>query len=151
MSSIIALLYGADRPGIVARVSTWIHERGGNVLHADQHLDRQENVFFQRVEWECALGTNSIQEGEDFQKMANAENASLPRNNNGGIWIQPLNLPKQPRLKNVIDIGTLICTKKKYEELNSNCKLNAGNLPQKTFRIYSLFSKGLVDPILQLK
>ena len=31
---------------------------------------------------------------------------------NGGIWIQPLNLPKQPRLKNVIDIGTLICTKK---------------------------------------
>jgi len=73
VSSIIALLYGADRPGIVARVSTWIHDRGGNVLHADQHLDRQENVFFQRVEWECAPGTNSIQEGKDFQKMAETD------------------------------------------------------------------------------
>ena len=50
--SIIALLYGPDQPGIVARVSGWIYQRGGNVLHADQHLDRQENVFFQRVEWE---------------------------------------------------------------------------------------------------
>ena len=46
------------------------------------------------------------------------------------------------RLKKVIDIGTLICTKKKYEEINSNCKLSAGDSPQKTYRIYSLFSKG---------
>ena len=50
--SVIALLHGPDQPGIVAKVATWIHQRGGNVLHADQHLDRQENVFFQRVEWE---------------------------------------------------------------------------------------------------
>ena len=55
MNSITALLYGSDRPGIVARVAGWIHERGSNVLHADQHLDRQENVFFQRVEWECSF------------------------------------------------------------------------------------------------
>ena len=53
MSSITALLYGSDKLGIVARVAGWIHVRGSNVLHADQHLDRQENVFFQRVEWEC--------------------------------------------------------------------------------------------------
>ena len=43
--SIIALLYGPDQPGIVAKVAGWIHENGGNVLHADQHLDRQENIF----------------------------------------------------------------------------------------------------------
>ena len=49
--SIIALLHGPDQPGIVAKVAGWIHEHGGNVLHADQHLDRQENIFFQRVEW----------------------------------------------------------------------------------------------------
>jgi formyltetrahydrofolate deformylase len=46
MNSITALLYGSDSPGIVAKVAGWIHQRGGNVLHADQHLDRQENVFF---------------------------------------------------------------------------------------------------------
>ena len=49
--SVIALLHGPDQPGIVAKVAGWIHEHGGNVLHADQHLDRQENIFFQRLEW----------------------------------------------------------------------------------------------------
>lgn len=48
---IIALLHGHDRAGIVARVSGWIYARGGNILHADQHRDTQEGIFFQRVEW----------------------------------------------------------------------------------------------------
>ena len=69
-SSITALLSGPDQPGIVARVSGWIHERGGNVLHADQHLDRQENVFFQRVEWEPAQSVAIIEESNAFQQMA---------------------------------------------------------------------------------
>ena len=88
------------------------------------------------------MNIDDINDCQNFQQLANAENASLPRKGNGGIWIQPLSLPKQPRLKKVIDIGTLICTKKNYEKINSNCKLNAGNLPQKTFRIYSLFVRG---------
>jgi len=50
--SVIALLHGPDQPGLVARTAGWIHQRGGNVLHADQHLDRDENIFFQRVEWQ---------------------------------------------------------------------------------------------------
>tara|TARA_Y100000589_G_scaffold309599_1_gene327263 strand:- start:372 stop:2507 length:2136 start_codon:yes stop_codon:yes gene_type:complete len=83
--------------------------------------------------------TNNCQ---DFQKLAKAENASLPVGGNGGIWIQPINLPRQPRLKNVIDIGTLICTEKRFAESNTDCKLSAGNLPEKTFRIYSLFVRG---------
>ena len=66
------------------------------------------------------MNIDDINQCGNFQKLANAENASLPSNGNGGIWIQPLNLPKQPRLKKVIDIGTLICTKKKYEEQNSS-------------------------------
>lgn len=48
---IVALLHGHDRAGIVARVSGWIYARGGNILHADQHRDRQEGIFFQRLEW----------------------------------------------------------------------------------------------------
>ena len=73
MNSITALLYGSDRPGIVARVAGWIHERGSNVLHADQHLDRQENVFFQRVQWECSLESDPIEEGTAFQEMVQSE------------------------------------------------------------------------------
>lgn len=47
----IALLLGPDRPGLVARLSNWIFQHGGNILHADQHRDFEENVFFQRLEW----------------------------------------------------------------------------------------------------
>ncbi|HWZ94867.1 MAG TPA: formyltetrahydrofolate deformylase [Opitutaceae bacterium] len=49
--TLIALLYGPDKPGLVARVAGWIFERGGNILHADQHRDMEAGVFFQRVEW----------------------------------------------------------------------------------------------------
>lgn len=72
-SSITALLSGPDNPGIVARVAGWIHERGGNVLHADQHLDRQENVFFQRVEWEPAEKEKILEESSAFERMARNE------------------------------------------------------------------------------
>ena len=51
-ATLIALLHGPDQPGLVARVAGWIFERGGNILHADQHRDMEAGVFFQRVEWE---------------------------------------------------------------------------------------------------
>lgn len=73
MNSITALLHGADRSGIVAKVSGWIHKRGSNVLHADQHLDRQQNVFFQRVEWECSPNSDPLEEGIAFKQMAQLE------------------------------------------------------------------------------
>jgi formyltetrahydrofolate deformylase len=47
----VALLYGPDQPGLVARISGWIFEHGGNILHADQHHDHEAGIFFQRIEW----------------------------------------------------------------------------------------------------
>ena len=55
-STLIALLHGPDQPGLVARVAGWIFERGGNILHADQHRDMEAGIFFQRVEWEPIVG-----------------------------------------------------------------------------------------------
>lgn len=52
MPRLIALMHGPDQPGLVARVAGWIFERGGNILHADQHRDTEAGIFFQRVEWE---------------------------------------------------------------------------------------------------
>jgi len=49
--TIVALLHGPDKPGLVAGVSNWIFDRGGNIIHADQHRDGLEGVFFQRLEW----------------------------------------------------------------------------------------------------
>ena len=58
-----------DQTGIVA--TGRIHENGGNVLHADQHLDRQENIFFQRVEW-CPLPSHDLRsESDAFSSFAN--------------------------------------------------------------------------------
>jgi len=71
--SVIALLHGPDQPGIVAKVATWIHQRGGNVLHADQHLDRQENVFFQRVEWQPSNQQNAHEESAEFVSFVESD------------------------------------------------------------------------------
>ena len=69
--SLVALLHGPDQRGIVARVSGWIHDNGGNVLHADQHLDREANVFFQRVEWDPPEDLDGT--AEAFVEMASRE------------------------------------------------------------------------------
>lgn len=66
---IIALLYGPDQPGLVAGVAGWIHQRGGNILHADQHSDPQCGVFFQRVEWSAVVGDPEA-EAAAFVEMA---------------------------------------------------------------------------------
>ncbi|MDO8543773.1 MAG: formyltetrahydrofolate deformylase [Opitutaceae bacterium] len=57
--TLIALLHGPDQPGLVARVAGWIFERGGNILHADQHRDMEAGIFFQRVEWEPSTASSS--------------------------------------------------------------------------------------------
>ena len=43
-ATLIALLHGPDKPGLVARVAGWIFERGGNILHADQHRDNVDDL-----------------------------------------------------------------------------------------------------------
>ena len=44
-ATLIALLHGPDQPGLVARVAGWIFERGGNILHADQHRDMESGII----------------------------------------------------------------------------------------------------------
>ncbi len=52
MPSVVLLLSCPDRRGIVAAVANFLAEHGGNVLHADQHVDAVEGIFFQRVEFD---------------------------------------------------------------------------------------------------
>ena len=42
---------------------------GGNVLHADQHLDRDENIFFQRVEWQPSSDRELDEEMNSFRNL----------------------------------------------------------------------------------
>ena len=67
-ATLVALLHGPDQPGLVARVAGWIFERGGNILHADQHRDMESGVFFQRVEWQQT--NDSSADAEGFRSFA---------------------------------------------------------------------------------
>jgi formyltetrahydrofolate deformylase len=72
--SIVALIHGPDRPGLVAKVAGWIYKAGGNILHADQHRDAEENVFFQRIEWTQPGDEETIHKvAKSFSIMATQE------------------------------------------------------------------------------
>ncbi|MDR3793706.1 MAG: formyltetrahydrofolate deformylase [Terracidiphilus sp.] len=55
--SIVLLIDCPDRRGLVARVSGLLYEMGANILHADQHQDHDEGLFFMRVEWSTVCGS----------------------------------------------------------------------------------------------
>ena len=69
-NEITALLHGPDRPGIVARVASWILDRGGSIVHADQHHDSEQGVFFQRIEWTQPEGADPNEEARQFGSLA---------------------------------------------------------------------------------
>ena len=49
---LVLTLSCADRPGITARVTSFLFERGGNILEAQQFNDRASDAFFMRVEFD---------------------------------------------------------------------------------------------------
>ena len=87
------------------------------------------------------MNIDNYENCKNFKSLARGENAELTDTANNGIWIQPIGMPKQPKLRNVIDIGTVICNEFNQDK-NANCKLSSGKSPIKTFRIYSLISRG---------
>lgn len=46
------LLHCPDKPGILAEVTDFITVNKGNIIYLDQYVDRVENIFFMRIEWE---------------------------------------------------------------------------------------------------
>ncbi len=47
----VLLISCPDRKGIVASVSQFLYHHGANIIYADQHLDKELNLFFMRIEW----------------------------------------------------------------------------------------------------
>ena len=65
------LLSCPDQKGLVAAVSDFLYRHDGNIIHADQHTDREEGVFLQRVEWELAsFGVARDEIGPAFEPIA---------------------------------------------------------------------------------
>jgi formyltetrahydrofolate deformylase len=69
-SSAILLIYCPDQKGLVASVAEFIHKNNGNIIHLDQHVDINRQLFFMRVEWDLKdflIPRNKI--GEYFQTL----------------------------------------------------------------------------------
>jgi len=69
-TTLTALLHGPDRKGLVAKTSGWIFACEGNIIHADQHTDHEEGIFFQRIVWEPRQGTDYSSHIAAFQAFA---------------------------------------------------------------------------------
>ena len=48
----VLLLSCPDKKGLVARLSNFIFQNNGNIVHADQHTSKSSKFFFMRIEWE---------------------------------------------------------------------------------------------------
>jgi formyltetrahydrofolate deformylase len=53
-NSAVLLLSCPDKKGVVASVAGFIYQHGGNILHADEHGDRDSSTFLMRVEFDPA-------------------------------------------------------------------------------------------------
>lgn len=71
MAHAILLISCPDRKGITAAVTGFVSRHDGNILHADQHIDDQSNIFFMRVEWDLE-GFSIAEDGirEAFRPVA---------------------------------------------------------------------------------
>lgn len=50
----ILLMHCPDQSGIVAVVTDFININGGNILYLDQYVDRENRIFFMRIEWDLS-------------------------------------------------------------------------------------------------
>jgi formyltetrahydrofolate deformylase len=73
--SAILLISCPDRKGLVAAITEFISSNNGNIVHLDQHVDFQQNVFFSRFEWDLE-GFNIPRENiaAAFSSLAEAYN-----------------------------------------------------------------------------
>ena len=67
----VLLLSCPDQQGVVAATAAFIAEHDGNIVHAEQHVDPVEGVFFQRVEFELdGFGVAPDEIGAAFAPVA---------------------------------------------------------------------------------
>jgi formyltetrahydrofolate deformylase len=53
VASAVLLISCRDQPGLVHAVAEFVLSRRGNIVHAEQHIDVESSVFFQRVEFDA--------------------------------------------------------------------------------------------------
>ena len=60
MQEITILIHCADQKGIIAAVTDFILKVEGNITYIDQHVDREQDVFFMRLECELTNKNSNL-------------------------------------------------------------------------------------------
>ncbi len=68
MKRITILINCNDNKGIIASVTNFIAQQSGNIVYIDQHVDREDNMFFMRLECEFSVAVFSF---DVFKNMFN--------------------------------------------------------------------------------
>nr|WP_321244439.1 formyltetrahydrofolate deformylase [uncultured Psychroserpens sp.] len=55
MKKIIIQIHCKDQSGIIASVTNFIAKHNGNIVYIDQHVDREQDIFFMRTETEFGI------------------------------------------------------------------------------------------------
>ena len=93
--------------------------------------------------WRRNLNENFSNCG-NLEQEAKAINSNLPKKGNGGIWAQPLKMPKEPSLGGIKDIGILICTPEVSNRRGSSCKLNDYLVKKpRNYLIHNIFASSI--------
>lgn len=69
-NSAVLLISCPDQRGLVFAITRFIHAHAGNIIDLEQHVDRSEEMFFMRIEWDLdAFDISSDAIGEQFQQQ----------------------------------------------------------------------------------
>ncbi|MFC1467687.1 formyltetrahydrofolate deformylase [Verrucomicrobiota bacterium] len=66
-TSAIMLISCPDQQGLVAAVTDFLKRHSGNIINLEQHVDREDSMFFMRVEWD--METFDLRRDEISQKF----------------------------------------------------------------------------------
>lgn len=77
MNKITLLIHCEDQPNIIASVTNFMANNDGNIVYIDQHVDREQNIFFMRLECEFESNSFSIKNFKDLFKNALADKFKL--------------------------------------------------------------------------
>lgn len=70
MNKITLLIHCKDQSNIIASVTNFMANNAGNIVYIDQHVDREQNIFFMRLECEFASEAFSIENFKLLFKIA---------------------------------------------------------------------------------
>ena len=62
----ILLLHCPDEQGIISEITKFITDNHGNIVYLDQYVDREDGMFFMRLEWELEKFTIPREKIEDI-------------------------------------------------------------------------------------